>query len=85
MNKTLLGKILASVAMAAVDAGLVVLNPQGVVSNPQEINDILDGFLSLWVSHPASGISTPQSQPQNKPVVLPEVIAGQPPQPAARA
>lgn len=54
MDKSLLGKILASVALAAVDAGEVALDTKGVLANPQEINDILDGFLSIWTQHPTS-------------------------------
>lgn len=54
-DKALLGRILASVAIAAVDAGEIALDPHGIATNPQEINDILDGFLSIWITHPASG------------------------------
>lgn len=55
IDKGLLGKILASVAIAAIDAGTIFTNPEGIATKPEEINEILDGFLAVWLGHPASG------------------------------
>jgi hypothetical protein len=67
MNKhELFGKILASVTTAAIDAGVIALNPKGVVANPQEIGSIFSGFLSIWTTHPASGTATLQAVAPNK-------------------
>lgn len=60
MNKQLLGQILATVGTAAVDAAIVAMDPQGALSNPKELGEILTGFLQIWLSHPASGL--PQAQ-----------------------
>ena len=60
MNKNLLGQILATVATAAVDAAIVEKDPQGALTNPNELGDIIGGFLSIWLGHPGSGL--PQSK-----------------------
>lgn len=58
MDRTLFGKILATVALAAVDIGAVTLDPKGVASNPNEIGEILAGFAAIWTTHKASGVNT---------------------------
>lgn len=55
MDTKLLGQILASVATAAAVAGAITVNPLGVASNPEEISQIISGFLDIWLAHPASG------------------------------
>jgi hypothetical protein len=55
MDHSVLGKILATIITAAVDAGAIVADPKGVVSDATAVGDIVAGFLSIWLSHPASG------------------------------
>lgn len=56
MNRVLLGKILATIATAAVDAGVVATDPKGAIANSTELSEIIGGFLSIWLDHPASGV-----------------------------
>lgn len=51
MDNALLGKILATVVLAAADLGAITVDPSGVASNPQEIGGIVSGFLELWLPH----------------------------------
>lgn len=51
MDNELLGKVLASIVIAATNLGGVTLTPGGVVANPQEIQNIVSGFLQLWLPH----------------------------------
>lgn len=57
INHQLLGKILASVAIGVADAGQIAVDPTGAANNPQEIADIITGFLQIWSKHPASGVT----------------------------
>lgn len=55
MDPTLLGQIIATVITAAADAGAIALNPQGVITSPEAVANIVKGFLDIWLQHPASG------------------------------
>jgi hypothetical protein len=55
MDHTVLGKILATVVTAAIDAGAIVTSSGGVLTNPATLGSIIQGFLSIWITHPASG------------------------------
>lgn len=52
MDKSLLGKILATVVTAAVDAGAIAIDPRGAIQNPDEISQIIKGFMEIWTTHP---------------------------------
>lgn len=56
MNHNLLGKILATVATAAVDAELVKTNPSGVLEDTSALAELIEGFAEIWSGHRASGI-----------------------------
>lgn len=56
MKNGLLGKILATIATAAVDAGAIETNPAGVVENPSALSELVTEFCSIWIKHPASGV-----------------------------
>lgn len=55
MDHKLLGQIIASIVTAALDAGAVATDPTGVLTQPDKIASIAEGFLSIWLTHPASG------------------------------
>lgn len=55
MDLTLLGKILATVVTAAVDAGAIAASSGGILTNPVAVGQIAQGFLNIWLTHPASG------------------------------
>lgn len=55
MDQALLGKILATVVIAAVDAGAIAVSSGGILADPGAVGAITQGFLSIWLSHPASG------------------------------
>lgn len=49
-HHALLGHILATALLAAIDAGGIAMNPAGVASNPAEIEGIIQGFTRIWVN-----------------------------------
>lgn len=49
MDQKLLGQILASVVLAAADAGAVLASGETLLTNPQAISQIISGFLQVWV------------------------------------
>lgn len=55
MDHGLLGKILASVVLAASEAGVLAKDPKGAVTDAQGVADIISGFMEVWGPHPASG------------------------------
>lgn len=55
MDHDLLGQILATVVTAAVDADVIVRSGSGDIKDPLEIGNIISGFMSIWLKHPASG------------------------------
>jgi hypothetical protein len=55
LDHVLLGKILASIITACIDGGAIATDTQGVISSPEKLTEIASGFLSIWLSHPASG------------------------------
>lgn len=54
MDQALLGKILATVVLAAVDAGAIVVSSGGILKDAGAVGAITSGFLSVWLTHPAS-------------------------------
>lgn len=56
MNHNLLGKVLATVATAAVDAELIKTNPAGVLDDTAALAALIEGFAEIWSGHRASGI-----------------------------
>jgi hypothetical protein len=55
MDHTVLGKILATVVTAAIDAGAIATSSGGILTNPATVGSIVQGFLTIWLTHPASG------------------------------
>lgn len=55
MDPTLLGKILATVVTAAVDAGAIATSSGKVLTDPSSVGQIITGFMTIWLAHPASG------------------------------
>lgn len=55
MDPVLLGKILATVVTAAVDAGAIVTGSGKVLTDPTAMGQIISGFMNIWLAHPASG------------------------------
>lgn len=55
MDHKLLGQIIATVLTAAVDGGAIATDPTGVLTSADKVAQITEGFLSIWLSHPASG------------------------------
>jgi hypothetical protein len=55
MDHAVLGKILATLVTAAIDAGAIATSSGGILTNPGTLGSIVQGFLSIWVTHPASG------------------------------
>lgn len=55
MDLSLLGKILATVATAAIDAGAIATSSGGILGDPNAVGQIVEGFLQIWLTHPASG------------------------------
>jgi hypothetical protein len=55
MDHTILGKILATVVTAAIDAGAIATSSGGILTNPATVGSIVQGFLQIWLTHPASG------------------------------
>jgi hypothetical protein len=48
MDKKLLGQILASVVLAAIGAGEILVNDQGHPTDTKQIDDLFSGFLGIW-------------------------------------
>lgn len=61
-HQRLLGQIIATVLAAAIDAGAIAVNPQGVASNPAEVLAIIEGFVGIWA---------PQAMPKQPTTVTP--------------
>ena len=55
MDHSILGKILATVITAAIDGGAIAVSSGGILTDPVAVGKIAQGFLSIWLSHPASG------------------------------
>lgn len=62
MDHKLLGQIIATVFTATIDAGAIATDTSGVLGSPEKLAEITQGFLSIWLSHPASG-KVPQLRP----------------------
>lgn len=54
MDKKLLGQILASVVLGALEAGEIVLDPSRAMADQTQLNSVVNGFISIWITHPAS-------------------------------
>lgn len=67
MDLSILGKILATVVTAAIDAGAIAASSGGILTNPLAVGQITQGFLNIWLAHPASG--APQAPVTQKGVV----------------
>jgi hypothetical protein len=55
MDQAVLGKILATVITAAVDAGAITLSSGKILTDAGAVGALVQGFLSIWLAHPASG------------------------------
>lgn len=60
MDHSVLGKILATVVIAAIDAGAIVVSSGGLLTDPQAVGNLEQGFLEIWLQHPASGQPKPK-------------------------
>lgn len=60
MDLELLGKVLATVVTASVDAGAIIVSSGSILKDPSAVGAIVQGFLQIWLTHPASG--NPQAQ-----------------------
>lgn len=68
-DHALLGQILATVLLAAMDAGAIALNPSGVASNPAEMAGIIQGFLGIWLPRVGPKAPTAVQAPTAAPLV----------------
>jgi len=64
MDQAFLGKILATVVTAAVDAGAIAVSSGGILKDAVAVGAIVQGFLSIWLTHPASGVPPVQTSPK---------------------
>lgn len=58
MDHSILGKILATVVTAAIDAGAIITSSGGILTDPASLGKLVQGFLDIWLTHPASGQPT---------------------------
>jgi hypothetical protein len=70
-NHSLLGKILATIAMGALDAGVLVLNPSGALANPGELDQLINGFMGVWSAAPQPAPSVSAQPPIPNPPEAP--------------
>lgn len=55
MDHSILGKILATIITAGIDAGAIATSSGGVLTDPAAVGNLVSGFLNIWLAHSASG------------------------------
>lgn len=55
MDHSILGKILATIITAGIDAGAIATSSGGLLTDPAAVGNLVSGFLNIWLTHKASG------------------------------